>query len=68
MRACTAVLIELSYDSGLPSAEPYRGEVEFLTAKEWSDELDALLDDLQTQDGRSEFMLTVLSNLEHTQT
>jgi len=32
---------------------PYRGEVEFITQADWDEELDTLLEDLQTQDGRA---------------
>jgi hypothetical protein len=53
LRLLSAVLIELAFDGKLTAEAPYRGEVEFLTKEEWATELDSLLDDLQTQDGRA---------------
>jgi hypothetical protein len=50
MRACTAVLIELSYNQ---EGSDYRGAVEFISEMEWLAELDALLEDLTQQDGRA---------------
>eukprot|EP00976_Prorocentrum_cordatum_P089343 1187678-Prorocentrum_minimum.AAC.7 len=51
MRACTAALVELSYNED-PSGSPYTGEVEFVSPEEWEKELDLLFDDLTQQDGR----------------
>jgi hypothetical protein len=54
MRACTAVLVEICWDdSPDPDAPKYRGEVEFLTQKEWQDELVDLMGELTQQDGRA---------------
>ncbi|KAF5841614.1 hypothetical protein DUNSADRAFT_12070 [Dunaliella salina] len=50
MRACTAVLAELSYADDV---DGYYGEVEFLTHAEWEKELDDLLELLTQQDGRA---------------
>ena len=39
MRACTAVVTELSYNHG---QKPYRAEIEFITAQDWRKELETL--------------------------
>jgi|AntRauMFilla1563_2_1112583.scaffolds.fasta_scaffold107867_1 hypothetical protein len=52
MRACTAALVELSYNED-PNGSPYTGEVEFVSVAEWEKELDLLFDDLTMQDGRA---------------
>lgn len=43
MRACTAVVTEISYNY---SEDPYRAEVEFITAQDWEKELRTLFEDL----------------------
>ncbi|QKX61671.1 uncharacterized protein TRUGW13939_08824 [Talaromyces rugulosus] len=43
MRACTAVVTEISYNY---EETPYRAEVEFITATDWAKELRILFDDL----------------------
>jgi GTPase SAR1 family protein len=50
MRACTASLIELSYNKD-ENGDPYAGEVEFVTRQEWEKEFDDLIDDMKQQDG-----------------
>ena len=51
MRACTACLIEMRYEDSDAVKAPYRAEIEFLTQKEWDQELAELLDDLTPNDG-----------------
>ncbi|KAK4650417.1 hypothetical protein QC762_0109800 [Podospora pseudocomata] len=46
MRACTAAITEVSYNTSDDPNEKYRAEVEFITADEWAKELDILLDDI----------------------
>ncbi|KDQ17601.1 hypothetical protein BOTBODRAFT_64068 [Botryobasidium botryosum FD-172 SS1] len=48
MRACTAVVTEISYHSRNSIA----AEVTFLSLKQWKDELAVLLDDLRGEDGK----------------
>ncbi|KAH8691825.1 hypothetical protein BGW36DRAFT_437369 [Talaromyces proteolyticus] len=43
MRACTAVVTEISYNH---EETPYRAEIEFITANDWAKELQILLDEL----------------------
>jgi hypothetical protein len=43
MRACTAVVTEISYNHGEVA---YRAEIEFITAQEWEKELNTLFQDL----------------------
>ena len=50
MRACTASIIELSYNKD-ENGDPYVGEVEFVSREEWEQEFDNLIDDLLMQDG-----------------
>ena len=52
MRACTAVIIELSYNHDERGPQ-YTGEVEFVSQEEWDRELEDLLGDLTTQEGRA---------------
>ena len=55
MRACTASIIELSYNKN-EQGDPYVGEVEFVTNEEWETEFEELLDDLTQQDGKAVLM------------
>ena len=48
MRACTAVVTELSYNY---SDTPYRAEIEFITEEEWKRELTVLFQDLLNENG-----------------
>lgn len=43
MRACTAVVTEISYHY---EDIPYRAQIEFVTEKEWEKELQVLFNDL----------------------
>jgi hypothetical protein len=43
MRACTAVVTEISYNT---SEDPYRAEIEFITREDWEKELKVLFNDL----------------------
>ena len=43
MRACTAILTELSYNY---EQQPYRAEIEFITPEDWRQELETLFHDL----------------------
>ena len=43
MRACTAVVTEISWND---SERPYRAEIEFITASDWEKELKTLFQDL----------------------
>ncbi|KAL5530325.1 hypothetical protein ACEPAF_6582 [Sanghuangporus sanghuang] len=47
MRACTAVVTEISYHN----KKTIEADVSFLSEKEWRDELEVLLDDLLEEDG-----------------
>lgn len=44
MRACTAVVTEISYN--YDTDDKYRAEIEFITKKDWEDELTILFDDI----------------------
>ena len=55
MRACTASIIELSYNKN-EQGDPYVGEVEFVTNEEWETEFEELLDDMTQQDGKAVLM------------
>ncbi|XP_042319361.1 nuclear GTPase SLIP-GC [Sceloporus undulatus] len=48
MRACTAVVVEVSRAAG---GSPYEAEVEFLSREEWYKELRALLEDMKDKSG-----------------
>lgn len=53
MRACTAVITEISYNNSNHPHERYRAEVQFISADEWKHELHVLLDELRTNPGSS---------------
>ena len=48
MRACTAVVTEISYNN---TEHPYRAEIEFITATDWEKELKTLFQDLLDGNG-----------------
>ncbi|KAI9881074.1 MAG: hypothetical protein M1830_008232 [Pleopsidium flavum] len=48
MRACTAVVTEISYNY---SDDPYRAEIDFITTKDWEKELKTLFEDLLDGNG-----------------
>ncbi|XP_058030734.1 nuclear GTPase SLIP-GC [Ahaetulla prasina] len=48
MRACTAVVVEIS---SAAEGSPYEAEVEFLSREEWNMELEALLEDMKDKAG-----------------
>ena len=49
MRACTAVVTEISYNY---DEEPYRAQVEFISSVEWQKELETLFQDLLDSNGQ----------------
>jgi hypothetical protein len=49
MRACTAVVTEISYNNETDS--PYHAKIEFITAEDWNKELRVLYQDLLNEDG-----------------
>ena len=49
MRACTAVVTEISYNY---EEEPYRAQIEFISVAEWEKELRALVQDLFDSNGQ----------------
>lgn len=49
MRACTAVVTEISYNY---EDIPYRAEIEFITEKDWEKELQVLFSDLLDSNGK----------------
>ncbi|KAE8443183.1 hypothetical protein EG329_002282 [Mollisiaceae sp. DMI_Dod_QoI] len=54
-RACTAVVVELSYNKSNDPAERYRAEVWYVTADEWREELAQIfVDEQQPQDAEQE--------------
>lgn len=46
MRACTAVITELAYNSSVREDEKYRAEIHFVSTDEWARELLTMLDDM----------------------
>jgi hypothetical protein len=51
MRACTAVITELSYNSSDNPSELYRAEIEFISSEDWIIDLSAIYDDLVDSKG-----------------
>lgn len=53
VRACTAVVTELSYNNSDDPAQAYRAEIEFITKEEWMAELNLLFGDLSDSSDNS---------------
>lgn len=51
MRACTAVVTEVSWNDEEDESKKYRAEVEFIKAEDWQKELKTLFDDLINENG-----------------
>lgn len=51
MRACTAVVTEISYNYSDDPEELYRAEIEFVSAEEWKKEVDLLFKELRDSNG-----------------
>lgn len=49
MRACTAVVTEISYND---EQAPYRAEIEFINSSDWHKELETMFSDLLDAEGR----------------
>ncbi|KAI9653730.1 MAG: hypothetical protein M1821_006924 [Bathelium mastoideum] len=52
MRACTAVVTEISYNESTENFNKYRAEIEFITPEDWAKELGVLFSDLLDQGGK----------------
>jgi len=52
MRACTAVVTEISYNDDKAPSKKYRAEVEFIKPEEWHRELKVLYEEVFDQEGR----------------
>ncbi|KAK2062657.1 hypothetical protein LY76DRAFT_667868 [Colletotrichum caudatum] len=52
MRACTAVITEISWNQSEDPAKKYRAEIEFITQAEWTTEVIALHRDILDHNGR----------------
>jgi hypothetical protein len=51
MRACTAVVTEMSWNSSTDPGSKYRAEVEFVSASEWEGEVGSLMTEFLTESG-----------------
>ncbi|KAF2471415.1 uncharacterized protein BDR25DRAFT_223354 [Lindgomyces ingoldianus] len=51
MRACTAVVTEISWNDSKDPLTRYRAEIEFITPADWEKELDALMKEFLTDNG-----------------
>jgi hypothetical protein len=51
MRACTAVVTEMSWNTSTNPAEKYRAEIEFVSRDEWEKELATLMKEFLTETG-----------------
>ncbi|CAG5158211.1 uncharacterized protein ALTATR162_LOCUS5040 [Alternaria atra] len=51
MRACTAVVTEISWNDSIDPSAKYRAEIEFIDRVDWEEELTVLMKDLLTGDG-----------------
>jgi hypothetical protein len=51
MRACTAVVTEISWNDSTDPTAKYRAEIEFITRADWGEELNILLNDFTTDKG-----------------
>ncbi|OTA34386.1 hypothetical protein BTJ68_04823 [Hortaea werneckii EXF-2000] len=53
MRACTAVVTELSYNHSNSEASRYRAEIQFIEPEEWRKELKVLFDEISNPDSQA---------------
>lgn len=51
MRACTAVVTELSWNDSMNPNAKYRADIEFISPAEWQKELDSLMKEFLTENG-----------------
>lgn len=51
MRACTAVVTEISWNDSMDTSAKYRAEIEFINRADWEEELAVLMKDFLTEDG-----------------
>jgi hypothetical protein len=51
MRACTAVVTEISYNDSEDEANKYRAEIEFIEPADWEKELSVLYDEITDANG-----------------
>ncbi|KAB2099953.1 hypothetical protein AG0111_0g11806 [Alternaria gaisen] len=51
MRACTAVVTEISWNDSIDPSATYRAEIEFIDRADWEEELTVLMKDFLTEDG-----------------
>jgi len=58
MRACTAVVTEMSWNSSEDKNAKYRAEIEFIKSEDWQKELSILFDELI--DGNGNVRLTTI--------
>ncbi|KAK4232110.1 Dynamin family-domain-containing protein [Podospora fimiseda] len=52
MRACTAVITEIAYNTTADENSRYRADIHFITKEEWETELKVMLDDLAQANGQ----------------
>lgn len=51
MRACTAVVTEMSYNNSIDPGAKYRGEIEFIKPSDWEKDIKASLSELLDDHG-----------------
>ncbi|KAL1795846.1 hypothetical protein ACET3X_006070 [Alternaria dauci] len=51
MRACTAVVTEISWNSSIDSSSKYRAEIEFISQADWENEVTVLLREFLSENG-----------------
>ncbi|KAF1844626.1 uncharacterized protein K460DRAFT_282081 [Cucurbitaria berberidis CBS 394.84] len=51
MRACTAVVTEISWNNSTDTSSKYRAEIEFISPKDWEKELNVLTQEFLTENG-----------------
>jgi hypothetical protein len=51
MRACTAVVTEISWNNSTDSLSKYRAEIEFITKADWEKELNVIMKEFLTENG-----------------
>lgn len=51
MRACTAVVTEMSYNNSTVENASYRAEIEFIRAQDWRKELEILFEEVFDDSG-----------------
>tara|TARA_R110002060_G_scaffold1326_2_gene2736 strand:+ start:810 stop:1025 length:216 start_codon:yes stop_codon:yes gene_type:complete len=66
MRACTAVVTEISFNTSNDESAKYRAKIEFIKAEDWQRELEILLAEFQESNGTVYILIRISGALAYT--